>query len=254
METTTQSGAWNMFTRFVSLGLITTVAGAMCAGTAFAGPIEMFLSSGGQTTTVLIGNTGDPSSVSFSGTLNGWTITSGTGGTSYSPDLNTAIGIDLGGYTATCVGVGGCSKDPLTIAVSATGFTQPIDTKGFLLEFSGNVHGGEVSTSAYWDTANTYFCNSANSAANDCGANGLIGSTTLGNGSESWSTLGGPDTIRSYSLTVVDVFSAGGGLDPSYSVDTTVTQAVPEPATLALFGAGLIGCALAVSRRRRARL
>jgi hypothetical protein len=63
--------------------------------------------------------------------------------------------------------------------------------------------------------------------------------------------LGGPDTIRSYSLTITDTFSASDGGDPSYSVDTTVTQAVPEPGTLALFGAGLLGCALVVSRRRR---
>ena len=245
-----------MFTRFLRLGAIAaaTVAGVMCTGTALAGPIEMFLTSGGDSTTVLIGNTGDPSEVSFSGTLNGWTITSGTGGTSYSPALNTAIGIDLGGYTATCVGVGGCSKDPLTIAISATGFTTPIDTNGFLLEFSGNVHGGQVTSSAYWDTADTYFCNSGNGAANDCGSSDLIGSLTLGNGSRSASVLGGPDTIRSYSLTVVDTFSAGGGIDPSYSVDTTVTQAVPEPGTLALFGAALLGCAWVVRRRRRARL
>lgn len=243
-----------MFTRFSQLGIAAAavIAGAISAGTACAGPIEMFLTSGGQSTTVLIGNTSNPSQVSFSGTLNGWTITSGTGGTSYSPALNSFIGIDLGGYTATCVGVGGCSKDPLTIAISATGFATPIDTKGFLLEFSGNVYGGQVTSSAYWDTADTYFCNSGNSAANDCGSSDLIGSLTLGNGTGSMSALGGPDTIRSYSLTVVDTFSAGGGLDPSYSVDTTVTQAVPEPATLALFGAGLLG-ALAVSRRRRAR-
>ncbi len=244
-----------MFMRFPRLAAIAaaTVAGVMCTGTALAGPIEMFLTSGGDSTTVLIGNTGDPSEVSFSGTLNGWTITSGTGGTSYSPALNTAIGIDLGGYTATCVGVGGCSKDPLTIAISATGFTTPIDTNGFLLEFSGNIHGGQVTSSAYWDTADTYFCNSGNSAANDCGSSDLIGSLTLGNGSRSTSVLGGPDTIRSYSLTVVDTFSAGGGIDPSYSVDTTVTQAVPEPGTLALFGAGLLGCAWVIRRRRRAR-
>jgi len=242
-----------MVMRCFRIGLIASIAGATCVGTAFAGPIEMFLTSGGQTSTVLIGNTGDPSSVSYTGTLNGWTITAGTGGTSYSPDLNSLIGIDLGGYTATCVGVGGCSNDPLTIAVSATGFTQPIDTNGFLLEFSGNVHGGQVTTSAYWDTADTYFCNSDNGASNDCGSSDLIDSLTLGNGSGSMSALGGPDTIRSYSLTIVDTFSAGSGGDPSYSVDTTVTQAVPEPATLALFGAGLLGCALAVSRRRRAR-
>jgi hypothetical protein len=242
-----------MSKRFLSFGIMAAVAGAMCAGTASAGPIEMFLTSGGQTTEVLIGNTGDPSSVSYTGTINGWTITAGTGGTSYSPGLNTMIGIDLGGYTATCVGVGGCSKDPLTIAVSATGFTTPIDTNGFLMEFSGNVHGGQVTSSAYWDTANTYFCNSGNSAWNDCGSSDLIHSMTLGNGTGSESALGGPDTIRSYSLTVVDTFSAGLGSDPSYSVDTTVTQAVPEPGTLALLGGGLLGCAFVASRRRRAR-
>jgi hypothetical protein len=242
-----------MFRRLFSLGLIASLAAAMSIGTAFAGPIEMYLTSGGKTTTVLIGNTGDPSSVSYTGTINGWTITAGTGGTSYSPGLNTLVGIDLGGYTATCVGVGGCSKDPLTIAVSATGFTTPIDTNGFLMDFSGNVHGGEVTTSAYWDTADTYFCNSAGSAKNACSPCDLIDTMTLGNGSGNYSALGGPDTIRSYSLTIVDTFAAGLGGDPSYSVDTTVTSSVPEPATLALFGAGLFGCAVAVSRRRRAR-
>lgn len=242
-----------MFRRFLSIGLIAGVAGAMSIGTASAGPIEMFLSSGGKTTTILVGTTGDPSEVSFSGTLNGWTITSGTGGTSYSPGLTTAIGLDLGAYTATCVGVGGCSKDPLTIAISATGFTTPIDTNGFLMELSGNVHGGEVTSSAYWDTANTYFCGSGNKGSIACSCSDLIDTMTLGDGSNSESALGGPDTIRSYSLTVVDTFSAGGGLDPSYSVDTTVTQAAPEPGTLALFGAGLFGCAFVVSRRRRAR-
>ena len=242
-----------MFRRFTKLGLVAAVAGAMTTGTASAGPIEMFLSSGGQTTTLLVGNTGLPSSVSFSGTLNGWSITSGTGGTSYSPGLNSFVGIDLGGYTATCVGVGGCSSDPLTMVISATGFTTPIDSKGFLMEFSGNVHGGTVTSSAYWDTANTYFCNSANTAVNDCGSSTLIGSLSLSSTSAGLSALGGPDTIRSYSITVIDTFSAGSGVDPSYSVDTTVTQAVPEPGTLALFAAGLLGCAWMISRRRRAR-
>jgi hypothetical protein len=242
-----------MFRRFLRLGLLASIAGPMFIGTALAGPIEMFLSSGGQTTTVLIGNTGDPSSVSFIGTLNGWTISSGTGGTSYSPGLNTLVGLDLGGFTATCVsGVAGCSKDSLTIAVSATGFTTPIDTNGFLMELSGNLPGGgQVTSSAYWDTADTYFCGSGSKASIACSCTDLINSLTLSKTGSTWA-LGGPDTIRSYSLTVVDTFSADGGLDPSYSVDTTVTQAVPEPASLALFGAGLLGCAVAVSRRRRA--
>lgn len=240
-----------MFKRLSKLGLIAGIAGAMISGTAFAGPIEMFLTSGGQTTSVIIGNTDTPSSVSYTGTFNGWTITAGTGGTSYSPDLNSLIGLDLGGYTATCVGVGGCSSDPLTVVISATGFTTPIGTDDALLEFSGNVHGGTVTTSAYYDTADTYFCNGDDTASNDCGSGNLIGSLTLGSGSGGMSVWGGPDTIRSYSLTIIDTFSAGAGGDPSYSVDTTLT--VPEPGTLALFGAGLLGCALIIGRRRRAR-
>jgi hypothetical protein len=247
-----------MIKRFSKLGLIVAIAataGAMAAGTAFAGPIEMFLTSGGQSTTLLVGNTGLPSSVSYTGTLNGWSITAGTGGTSYSPDLNSFVGMDLGGYTVTCVGVGGCSNNPLTIVVSATGFTTPIDSNQFLLEFSGNVHLGQATTSAYYDTADTYFCNADNSPSsfsNDCGSSNLIGSLTAGNGSNGESLTGGPDPIRSYSLTLSDTFLADAGVDPSYSMDTTLTQ-VPEPGTLALFGAGLVGCALLVSRRRRAR-
>jgi hypothetical protein len=239
-----------MFKSFSRLGLIGIAASAITAGTAFAGPIQMFLTSGGQTTSVMIGSGGTPSSSSFTATLNGWTI-SGMTGTSYSPGLNSFVGLDLGGYTATCVGVGGCSSDPLTVAISATGFTTPISTNGFLLEFSGNVHGGTATTSAYWDTANTYFCNSADTAAIDCGSSNLIGSLTLNSASKGLSIAGGPDTIRSYSVTIIDTFAAGLGRDPSYSVDTTVTA--PEPGVLALFGAGLLGVALVIGRRRRAR-
>lgn len=242
-----------MFSRLSKLGLIAAVAGATFTGTAFAGPIEMFLTSGGQTTAVIIGSTGNPSTVSYTGTINGWTVTAGTGGTSYSPDINTLIGIDLGGYTVTCAGVGGCSQDPLTIAISATGFTAPVSSNDLLLQFSGNVLGGEVTTSAYYDSADDYFCNAGNSAVNDCGSSNLVGSLTLHTGTGGLSLIGDPSTIRSYGLTLIDTFSPGTGGDPSYSVDTTLVQAAPEPDTLALLGAGLLGCALAVSRRRRAR-
>ena len=250
--------------RFSKFGIIAALAGTMAVGTAFAGPIEMVLTSGTQSTTLLVGNNGIPSSVSYTGSLNGWSITSGTGGTSYAPYVNQLVGIDLGGYSVTCSGIPGtgCSSDPLTIAISATGFTTPIGPNGFQVQFSGNVNGGVADTAAYFDTmnnGNNYFCNDGGSTtvSNFCGPSNMIGSLSLSKSNAlGITTNGGPigSTIRSYSLTVVDTLSAsniGPGLDPSYSVDTTVVAA-PEPGALAMFGAGLLGCALFINRRRRA--
>jgi len=234
--------------RLSKFGILAALAGSMAVGTAFAGPVELVITSGGQSTSILQGS-GFPSSASYTGSINGWTITAGTGATSYAPYLNQLVGIDLGGYTVTCAGFG-CSQDPLTISASATGFTTPIDTNGFLLEFSGNVNGGVAQTTAYYNTANSggdYFCGNGSSC-------NMFGSLTLGSSSSSQGKmmLGGPDTIRSYSLTITDMFSASSsGLDPSYSVDTTIVQA-PEPGALAIFAAGLLGCALFINRRRRA--
>lgn len=232
--------------RLSKFGILAALAGSMAVGTAFAGPVELVISSGGQSTSILMGS-GFPSSVSYTGSLNGWSITAGTGATSYSPYLNPLVGMDLGGYSVTCAGFG-CSSDPLTISASATGFTTPIGSNGFLLEFSGNVNGGVAQTTAYYDTANNYFCGGT------CGSGNMFGSLTLDSSSSSQgkTMTGGPDTIRSYSLTITDMFSASSsGFDPSYSVDTTIVQA-PEPGALAIFAAGLLGCALFINRRRRA--
>ena len=247
--------------RFSKFGIIAALAGTMAVGTAFAGPVEMVITSGGQSTSLLMGNTGLPSSVSFTGSLNGWSITSGTGGTSYAPYVNNLVGLDLGGYSVTCSGVPGtgCSSNPLTIAISATGFTTPVGPNGFDVQFSGNVNGGVATTSAFFDSMNNgqnYFCNDTGSTTlgSLCGSSNMIGSLTLSQPSLGITTSGGPigNIIRSYSLTVVDTFSASAtGNDPSYSVDTTLVQA-PEPGALAMFAAGLLGCALFINRRRRA--
>ncbi len=261
-----------MSTRIVRLVLIAASAGLLCGGTALANPIEMFLSSGNQTTPLLIGNNGTPSSVSYVGTLNGWTIEQGTGGTSYAPNQ---VGLNLGDYVVTCDG-GGCSNSSLTIAISATGYTVPIGLNQFQLGLSGDVSGGTITSSAYYDTANQYFCSgdsddldhdqghgdehhqhhnhdhheSGSDLSNQCGASNLIGSLTLSGSSNGITVNGGPDPIRSYSLTVVDTFSFSGSLDPSFQVNSELTQ-VPEPGSLALFGAGLLGILVLARRRTR---
>jgi hypothetical protein len=261
-----------MSTRFLRLVLIAASAGMLCGGTALAGPIEMFLSSGNQSTGVLIGNNGTPSTVSYIGTLNGWTIEQGTGGTSYAPNQ---VGLNLGDYVVTCAG-SGCSNSSLTVVISATGFSVPINLNQFQLGLSGDVAGGTITSSAYYDTANQYFCSGdtddqdhdrgggddhhhhhhdhdegAGGASNQCGASNLIGSLTLSGPSSGITVNGGPDPIRSYSLTVSNTFSFAGALDPSFQVKSTLIQ-VPEPGTLALFGAGLLG-ALVLARRHRKR-
>ncbi len=264
-----------MSTRFVRLVLIAASLGVLCSGTALAGPIEMYLSSGTQTTPLLIGNNGTPSSVSYIGTLNGWTIEQGTGGTSYAPNQ---VGLNLGDYVVTCAGAG-CSNSSLTVAISATGYSVPISLNQFQLGLSGDVSGGTITTSAFYDTANQYFCSGdadvqdpdqgggddqhhhdhvdhhghrdhgGGGTGNQCGASNLIGSLTLTGPSNGITVNGGPDPIRSYSLTVVNTFSFAGALDPSFQVTSTLTE-VPEPGSLALFGAGLLG-ALVLGRRRR---
>jgi hypothetical protein len=60
----------------------------------------------------------------------------------------------------------------------------------------------------------------------------------------STSTLSGE-----WDLGILDQFDIAAGASGTQSLDVTVGE-VPEPTTFALFGAGLLGCALFVGRRR----
>lgn len=210
---------------------------ALCGANAFATP-ELELTSGASNTTIV----GSGSSVSYSNTnFDGWDITL-VFGNSNSPTLS-PFGLDITNLNATCVGSGGCSKDTLTVELSDTGFTTPVGTNGFLNSYSLTGATGSPSTTqtAYFDTTNTILTTPAG---------GLICSITLTGTSGNSCVGGGPAGPSPYSLTLVDTFAPGTNV--SYSSDGNIVTKVPEPASLVLFGAGLLGLSWLVRRKNRA--
>lgn len=206
---------------------------ALCGVNAFATP-ELQLTSGASNVTV----PGSGSTVIFSNpNFDGWDITL-VFGDSNSPTLN-PFGLDVTNLLATCNG-GNCSKDTLSIELTDTGFTTPVGTNQFLNSYSltGATGSPNTSQTAFFDTTNTPF-----------GTGGTICTDTLTSTSGKSCTGGGPAGPGPYSLTLVDTFSPGTNV--SYSSDGNVV-AVPEPASLLLFGAGLLGLGWFARRRSRA--
>ena len=246
--------------RFTKFGIAAVMASPLLLSTAYAsvlapsvGPVELMISSGASSNTMLV--QGNSSVATFfagfnsSTTINGWSIN--VVATSSAPTVTGLFGLDLSSLAVTCAQYAGCSGDPLTIAMSATGFSTSIGPDGLVGGFGGSAIGGTATSTAYYDTNNNYFCTSGSGMG--CTASNEIGTASL-HGTVGGTFLGGPvtNTIRSYSLTIVDTFATNSNsLDPTYSADTTLTQA-PEPGALAMFAAGLLGCALFINRRRRA--
>ncbi len=146
--------------------------------------------------------------------------------------------LDSNNYTLSAA-----SSGSLTIFVTETNITSPLKTT-LLSTLTTNTLplGWSVTEATYADGSNTAF-----GTGTPLWSNTFTGPVSYG------ATSGGTAPINfmgAYSLTEEYTVNASGKGSANNTID--IAEA-PEPGTLALFGAGLLGCALFINRRRASR-
>ena len=220
--------------RFV---LVALVAAVLAVAPKAEAALVLSLSDGTNTVTITDGGAGDISAVAgavgFSGAIGGWIVNVSTG--LGSPLLGPAS-LDLNSINVLVRDL----ASPLTIMLTQTFNTIPYP--GWTMEFGGTIQFGTVTYSAYADPTNTAF-----------GLAQLIGTLgPFGTGAFSGSTGGSATVANPYSLTqVFYIIGDSTSTDLLTFSGNAELNPVPEPGTLMLLGAGLVG--LAGLARRRAR-
>lgn len=246
--------------RYLKAVFAATAVATLATGTAFATPVWMKVSTTDSTNSlrslIITGTGANPSTVAYSNSdFYGWNLQSflyninqiqlqvpQTVGTSYSPST-TPFALDLQTLSAACE-LSNCN--PLTISISDTGFTSPLVQNGLMSNVGGTLTGGgSVTQTAYFDPFNRYFGSTVAIPAVTVSGPGAVSGTAVG---------GGPWPVgdsSEYSLTLTDTLTANcsQGNCATFSLDNNITS-VPEPGTLAFFGAGLLGFGLIMRRRR----
>jgi len=211
-----------------SVALIVAAVGTMASGTASATPI---LEVDGSSVALTYLGSG---LYSFGTSTSDWVVA----GTVYDYAPSVSPRFDLGSFSASCgVSDSGCASSPLTLSITDT-FTQPVPLNGFLtvLTDSQTGNGSVTQTATYGSSDSSGTIGTITCTGTDmCTPSGQV-----------WG--GGPVGPSPYSLTLTDVFTAADTAGVTFSTDGDIR--VPEPGTVALFGAALLGCALFLGRRR----
>lgn len=208
---------------------------AVSLGAAQPGHATLMLEISDGTTTQALSDLGNTGIITFDSAIGAFSTNVTTAiskpiiGSAQQPDL------DLNSVDVTNRASNGGT---LTIQVTDTDFLGGSGIATFLNTIGGTQSAGTLGVNTYLDCGNTPF-----------------GQGTLLT-SQNFSTTpfsGGASTFvngcnGSYSLTQVLTLTMPGGAHVSFDSDL----ALPEPATLALFGAGLIGIGISARRRRKA--
>ena len=223
--------------------LLTLLAAATLgmSGAAVANPILM-LQAGAVSVTIADQQAGPPAdsnpqvgAVTYIGGVGGWTtnVTTGLGSAILGGDPH----LDLNSVNVSTFPTGGPNA-PLEIWFTETGFTTGI---GSITSFGGEIGGtlasftglGKIEWWVYVDTTNTAF-GTGTFIAGDSSTTSPFAQSDAGS-----VLLTGP---YSMTLRVRITHPDGNGVSTSFNFSA---QMIPEPGTLLLIGAGLIGLALA---------